>query len=79
MDAVHRYVIAAFFDAIDGVIGDASQHVAQVDPCAVLSLPNIAELIQDGEITISTLRPIGCVAAAADQDCTHAMLVRRRD
>jgi hypothetical protein len=42
----------------------------------VLSLPNIAELIQDGEITIGMLRPVGCVATAADR-CL-AMLVRRR-
>jgi hypothetical protein len=42
------------------------------------SLPNIAELIEDGEITIGRLRPIGYVATAADEDCTYAMLVRRR-
>jgi len=34
------------------------------------SLPNIAHLIEDGEITIGMLRPIGCVATAADEDCT---------
>jgi len=45
---------------------------------AEVSLPNIAELIQDGEITIGRLRPIGCVATAADDDCAYAMLVRRR-
>lgn len=42
------------------------------------ALPNIAELIEDGEITIGRLRPIGCVATAADEDCSYAMLVRRR-
>jgi len=42
------------------------------------SLPNIAHLIEDGEITIGMLRPVGCVATAADEDCTYAMLVRRR-
>lgn len=41
------------------------------------SLPNIAELIDYGEITIGNLRPVGCVATAVDQDCTYAMLVRR--
>ena len=41
------------------------------------SLPNIAELIDYGEITIGNLRPVGCVATAADEDCTYAMLVRR--
>jgi hypothetical protein len=35
-------------------------------------------LIEDGEITIGMLRPIGCVATAADEDFTYAMLVRRR-
>jgi len=43
-----------------------------------LSLPNIAELIEDGEITIGMRHPMGCVAIAADEDCTYAMLVRRR-
>jgi len=45
---------------------------------AALPLPNIAQLIDDGEITIGRLRPVGCVATAADEDCTYAMLVRRR-
>lgn len=45
---------------------------------AARSLPNIAQLIDDGEITIGMLRPVGCVATAADEDCTYAMLVRRR-
>ena len=44
-----------------------------------LSLPNIASLIDDGEITIGVLRPVGCVAIAVDEDCTYAMLVRRKD
>ena len=42
------------------------------------SLPNIAELIAYGEITIGVLRPVGCVATASDEDRTLAMLVRRR-
>jgi hypothetical protein len=45
---------------------------------AALSLPNIAQLIEDGEITIGMLRPVGCVATASDEDCNYAMLVRRR-
>ncbi len=45
---------------------------------AALSLPNIAQLIEGGDITIGMLRPVGCVATAADEDCTYAMLVRRR-
>ncbi len=43
-----------------------------------LALPNIAQLIEDGEITIGMLRPVGCVATAADEDCNYAMLVHRR-
>jgi hypothetical protein len=42
------------------------------------SLPNLAELITYGEITIGVLRPIGCVATATDGDNCLAMLVRRR-
>ena len=42
------------------------------------SLSNIAELIAYGEITIGVLAPVGCVATAADEDRTLAMLVRRR-
>jgi acetylglutamate kinase len=45
---------------------------------AALSLPNIAELIEDGKITIGMVHPVGCVATAADEDCTYAMLRRRR-
>jgi acetylglutamate kinase len=44
-----------------------------------LSPPNIAQLIDDGEITIGMLRPADCVATAADEDCNYAMLVRRRE
>ncbi len=42
------------------------------------SLPNIAELITYGEITIGVLRPVGCVATATDGHNCLAMLVRRR-
>jgi hypothetical protein len=41
-------------------------------------LSHIAELIKDGEITIGTLRPVGCVATACDGDSTLVMLVRRK-
>jgi len=41
-------------------------------------LPHIAELIQDGEITVGVVRPVGCVAVASDADTTLAMLVRRK-
>ena len=43
-----------------------------------LALPNIAQLIADGEITVGVLRPIGCVATATDRHNCLAMLVRRR-
>jgi hypothetical protein len=43
-----------------------------------LFLPNIAQLIADGEITVGVLRPIGCVATASDGHNCLAMLVRRR-
>jgi hypothetical protein len=42
---------------------------------AVLSLPNITELIEDGEITIGMLHPVGCVATAADE-CWFAARAR---
>lgn len=41
-------------------------------------LPNIAGLIEEGEITVGVLRPVGCVAVANDGDYTLAMLVRRK-
>ena len=43
-----------------------------------LVLPNIAQLIADGEITVGVLHPIGCVATANDSHNCLAMLVRRR-
>ena len=42
------------------------------------SLPNIAELVAYGEITIGVLPPVGCVAIATDGHNTLAMLKRRR-
>lgn len=40
-------------------------------------LPNITTLIDYGDITVGVLRPVGCVATAADEDQSLAMLVRR--
>ena len=40
-------------------------------------LPHIAELIMEGEITVGTLVPVGCVAIATDGHNTLAMLKRR--
>ena len=42
-----------------------------------VGLPHIAELIADGEITVGTLYPVGCVAIATDGHNTLAMLKRR--
>ena len=42
-------------------------------------LPNIADLISYGHITVGVLRPTGCVAIAHDGDHTLAMLLRRPD
>jgi len=53
-------------------------NAAGKDSAHLLHLPHIAALIQDGEITVGVLRPIGCVATACDADSTLAMLVRRR-
>ncbi len=41
------------------------------------SLPHIAEFIDYGEITLGEMYPIGCVAVAADEHNSLAMLVRR--
>lgn len=48
-------------------------------PASIASwdLPNITHLIQYGDITVGRLRPVGCVATAADEDQSLAMLVRR--
>ena len=43
----------------------------------LLSLPHIAEFIDYGEITVGEMYPIGCVAVAADEHNSLAMLVRR--
>ena len=43
-----------------------------------VSLPNIENLITYGDITLGVLRPVGCIATAADEDGCLAMLVRRR-
>lgn len=52
--------------------------VAKNSAVVPLSLPNIADLISDGEITVGVLRPVGCVATATDGHNCLAILVRRR-
>jgi hypothetical protein len=42
-------------------------------------LPNLASFIEDGEITIGIVYPVGCLATAADDHASIAMLVRRKD
>lgn len=42
------------------------------------SFPNLAELIEYGEITIGVVRPVGCVAIATDGHNSLAMLQRGR-
>jgi hypothetical protein len=54
------------------------QAVAKDSAIIPASLPNLAELIAYGEITVGVLRPIGCVATATDGHNCLAMLVRRR-
>jgi hypothetical protein len=44
---------------------------------ANVSLPHIAELITDGEITLGVLNPVGCVTVATDGHNSLAMLKRR--
>ena len=58
-----------------GVNKDASKKNSAGSP---LYLPNIAALIEDGEITVGVLRPVGCVAMASDGHNSLAMLVRRK-
>lgn len=56
----------------------AKKTVAKSPVVGKAFLPNIAELIAYGEITVGVLHPIGCVATAADEHNSLAMLVRRR-
>jgi hypothetical protein len=42
-------------------------------------LPNLASFIEDGEVTIGIVDPVGCVATAADEHASIAMLVRHKN
>lgn len=45
---------------------------------AATTLPNIEWLLAEhGAITLSDISPVGCVAAAADNNTCYAMLARR--
>ena len=54
------------------------QSPAAKDPVADL-LPNLAGFIEDGEITLGIVHPVGCVATATDEHASVAMLVRRKN
>ena len=45
---------------------------------AAFALPNIAELMDYGQITLGMMESVGCVAVAADDDYPLAMLRRRK-
>jgi hypothetical protein len=47
------------------------------DSTVNLPFPYIADFIEDGEITLGQMYPVGCVAIANDGHNTLAMLVRR--
>ena len=55
---------------------EIKQKCSRQRPIAKL-LPNLSGFIDDGEITIGILKPVGCVATAADGNNCLAMLVRR--
>lgn len=55
----------------------AKDTARQEPDSASWELPNITSLIDYGDITVGILRPVGCVATAADEDQSLAMLVRR--
>ena len=57
-----------------GVNQDAA---TKVDVGSSSEFPHIAELIIDGEITVGTLVPVGCMAIATDGHNTLAKLKRR--
>ena len=45
---------------------------------AAFSLPHIVELIDDGQITVGVIEPVGCVAVASQDGNTLAQLRRRK-
>jgi hypothetical protein len=59
-----------------GVKKDAAEKMDGTD--SPWELPHIAELIQNGEIMVGVVRPVGCVAVASDGNTTLAMLTRRK-
>jgi len=58
--------------------GIGEKSVESLSESSTSPWPHIAELIDYGEITVGVIKPVGCVAVASDEDCTYAMLVRRK-
>ena len=54
------------------------QAVETPSAAATFSLPHIAELIDDGQITVGVMEPVGCVAVASQDGNTLAQLRRRK-
>ena len=48
------------------------------DPIADL-LPNLARFLEDGQVTVGIVNPVGCVATAADEHASIAMLACRKN
>ena len=48
------------------------------DPIADL-LPNLAGFIEDGDITVGIVHPVGCVATATHEHASVAILGRRKN
>ena len=48
-----------------------------MEPRSLETLPHIGELLQYGQITLSNVRSVGCVAVAHDGRQTVSMLLRR--
>ena len=44
-----------------------------------MHLPHIESFLEEGQITLGDMHPIGCVAIANDQHQTLAMLKRRKN
>jgi hypothetical protein len=56
----------------------SSSSLEKQAPTSTMSLSNIEDLIEYGQITVGALNPVGRVAIASDGHNTLAMLVRRK-
>jgi hypothetical protein len=62
---------------VSGSVG--KNDVGKGSASSPVHLPNIAELIEEGQITVGVLRPVRCIVATAhDGHNSLAMLVRRK-